>query len=47
MLKVVYTRGGYEAIGFFKNKEEFDDWYPRQLLVWPDTIIISINEENR
>ncbi len=45
VLTVIYERGGCSDIRFFKNKEEFDDWYQRQFAINPDTKIIDVKEE--
>lgn len=45
-MKVIYKRSGCEDIRFFKDKEEFNEWLERQLIVQPDTEIIEIKEES-
>lgn len=46
MLTVTYERNGCQDIRFFKDREEFDDWHQRQLVINPDTEIIEVKEES-
>ncbi len=46
VLTVTYERARCQDIRFFKDKKEFDDWYQRQLVINPDTKIISVKEES-
>lgn len=45
-MKVIYERSGCRDIRFFKDKEEFNEWLERQLIVQPDTEIVEIEEES-
>jgi hypothetical protein len=45
VLIVTYERSGCQDIRYFKDKEEFDEWLPRQLEVQPDIKIIETKEE--
>lgn len=46
MLTVTYEHDGCQDIRFFKNREEFNDWLQRQLVINPDTEIIEVKEES-
>lgn len=46
MIEIIFERSeGVEQIAYFNTELEFKDWYRRQLLLHPDTEIISKNEE--